>query len=67
MGDVVFTRIRPLICDVVPLDEAVRIFDTLRDHPRQLLGTVIVVAERPPIFFAVLASWRFKSFFSRVG
>jgi threonine dehydrogenase-like Zn-dependent dehydrogenase len=41
-GDI---RIRPLIRDVVPLDEAVRIFDTLRDHPRQLLGTVFVVGE----------------------
>jgi 2-desacetyl-2-hydroxyethyl bacteriochlorophyllide A dehydrogenase len=44
-GDI---RVRPLIRDVVPLDEAVRIFDTLRDHPRQLLGTVFVVGERSP-------------------
>ena len=34
--------------DVVSLDEAVRIFDTLRDHPRQLLGTVFVVGDRSP-------------------
>jgi 2-desacetyl-2-hydroxyethyl bacteriochlorophyllide A dehydrogenase len=34
---------RPLIRDVVPLDEAVRIFDILRDHPRRLLGTVFVM------------------------
>ncbi len=42
-GDI---RVRPLIRDVVPLDEAVRIYNTLRDNPRQLLGTVFVVGER---------------------
>ena len=38
-------RVRPLIRDVVPLDDAVRIFDTMRDEPRKLLGTVFVVGE----------------------
>ncbi|MBT3268368.1 zinc-binding dehydrogenase [Candidatus Poribacteria bacterium] len=33
-------RVRPLIRDVVPFEDAPRIFDTMRDHPRQLLGTV---------------------------
>jgi threonine dehydrogenase-like Zn-dependent dehydrogenase len=37
---------RTLIRDVAPLSEAVRIFDTLRDHPRKLMGTVFVVGER---------------------
>jgi threonine dehydrogenase-like Zn-dependent dehydrogenase len=39
-GDI---KLRPLIRDIVPLDDAVRIYDTLRDNPRQLLGTVFVV------------------------
>jgi 2-desacetyl-2-hydroxyethyl bacteriochlorophyllide A dehydrogenase len=42
-GDI---RARPLIRDVVPLSEAVRVYDTLRDHPRQLLGTVFRVGGR---------------------
>jgi threonine dehydrogenase-like Zn-dependent dehydrogenase len=41
-GDI---RARPLIRDVVPLSDAVRIFDTLRDNRSKLLGTVFVVAE----------------------
>jgi threonine dehydrogenase-like Zn-dependent dehydrogenase len=40
---------RTLIRDVVPLDDAVRIFGTLRDHPRRLMGTVFVVGDRSPI------------------
>ena len=39
-GDI---KLRPLVREVVPLDDAVRIYDTMRDHPRQLLGTVFVV------------------------
>ena len=35
-------RIAPLIRDVVPVDEAKRIYDTLRDNPTELLGTVFV-------------------------
>ncbi len=33
-------RIRPLIREIAPFDDAVRVFDTLRDHPSRLLGTV---------------------------
>ncbi len=33
-------KIRPLIRDVVPVSEAKRIYDTLRDTPDQLMGTV---------------------------
>ena len=33
-------RIAPLIRDVVPVSEAKRIYDTLRDNPTELLGTV---------------------------
>lgn len=33
-------KIRPLIRDVVPVDQAIAIYDTLRDNPNQLLGTV---------------------------
>lgn len=33
-------QIKPLIRDVVPVDEAKRIYDTLRDNPTELLGTV---------------------------
>lgn len=33
-------KIKPLIRDVVPVDEAKRIYDTLRDNPTELLGTV---------------------------
>lgn len=43
-GDI---QLRPLVRDVVPLDEAVRIFDTLRDAPSELLGTVFVVGHDP--------------------
>jgi 2-desacetyl-2-hydroxyethyl bacteriochlorophyllide A dehydrogenase len=39
-GDI---RLRPLVREVVPLDDAVRVYDTMRDHPRRLLGTVFVV------------------------
>jgi 2-desacetyl-2-hydroxyethyl bacteriochlorophyllide A dehydrogenase len=35
-------RIAPLIRDVVPVTEAKRIYDTLRDEPGNLLGTVFV-------------------------
>ena len=35
-------KIAPLIRDVVPVDEAKRIYDTLRDDPTELLGTVFV-------------------------
>ena len=33
-------KIAPLIRDVVPVSEAKRIYDTLRDNPTELLGTV---------------------------
>lgn len=33
-------KIGPLIQDVVPVTEAARIYDTLRDEPNKLLGTV---------------------------
>jgi 2-desacetyl-2-hydroxyethyl bacteriochlorophyllide A dehydrogenase len=35
-------RIGPLIRDVLPVAEAKRIYDTLRDEPNKLLGTVFV-------------------------
>ncbi len=35
-------KIKPLIRDVVPVSEAKRIYDTLRDNPTELLGTVFV-------------------------
>ena len=35
-------KIAPLIRDVVPVSEAKRIYDTLRDTPDELLGTVFV-------------------------
>ena len=35
-------RIAPLVRDVVPVSEAKRIYDTLRDNPTELLGTVFV-------------------------
>ena len=35
-------RIGPLIRDVVSVNEAARIYDTLRDRPSELLGTVFV-------------------------
>jgi 2-desacetyl-2-hydroxyethyl bacteriochlorophyllide A dehydrogenase len=35
-------RIRPLIQDVVPIAEAPRIYETLRDRPNDLMGTVFV-------------------------
>lgn len=35
-------QIGPLIRDVVPVEEAKRIYDTLRDNPTELLGTVFV-------------------------
>lgn len=37
--------IRPLIRDVVPLSDAVEVFDRLRDDPRSLFGTVFKVGE----------------------
>jgi 2-desacetyl-2-hydroxyethyl bacteriochlorophyllide A dehydrogenase len=40
-------RLRPLLRDVVPLTEAVRIFDTLRDEPGRLLGVVFAVGPEP--------------------
>jgi threonine dehydrogenase-like Zn-dependent dehydrogenase len=33
-------RIRPLIRDVAPIEDAIRIFDLLRDDPSRLLGTI---------------------------
>lgn len=33
-------RIRPLITNVLPIADAIRIYDTLRDAPNSLLGTV---------------------------
>jgi threonine dehydrogenase-like Zn-dependent dehydrogenase len=39
--------IRPLIRDVVPLNEAPRIFDILRDDRGKLLGTVFAVGQQP--------------------
>ena len=35
-------KIAPLIRDVVPVSKAKRIYDTLRDNPTELLGTVFV-------------------------
>jgi threonine dehydrogenase-like Zn-dependent dehydrogenase len=35
-------KIRPLIQDVVPISEAPRIYETLRDRPNDLLGTVFI-------------------------
>ena len=35
-------KIAPLIRDIVPVSEAKRIYDTLRDNPNELLGTVFV-------------------------
>ena len=35
-------KIAPLISDVVPVSDAKRIYDTLRDNPTELLGTVFV-------------------------
>lgn len=35
-------KIAPVIRDVVPVSEAKRIYDTLRDNPTELLGTVFV-------------------------
>jgi len=35
-------RLRPLIKDIVPIADAIRIYDTLRDRPNDLLGTVFV-------------------------
>ena len=35
-------KIAPLIHDVVPVSEAKRIYDTLRDNPHELLGTVFM-------------------------
>ncbi len=35
-------KIAPLIRDVVPVSEAKRIYDTLRDTPNELLGTIFV-------------------------
>ncbi|MDF1514847.1 MAG: zinc-binding dehydrogenase [Anaerolineae bacterium] len=37
--------LKPVIRDVVPIDEAVDIFDTLRDNPRKLPGTVFSFPE----------------------
>jgi threonine dehydrogenase-like Zn-dependent dehydrogenase len=33
-------RVRPLIKDLVPVTQAQRIYDTLRDRPNELGGTV---------------------------
>lgn len=33
-------RLAPLICDIVPVAEAKRVYDTLRDEPARLFGTV---------------------------
>lgn len=33
-------KIRPLISTVVPIDDALQVYDTLRDNPTDLLGTV---------------------------
>ena len=38
----VASQIAPLIRDVVPVNEAKRIYGTLRDSPNNLLGTVFV-------------------------
>ena len=40
--DCSLVQIAPLIRDVVPVSEAKRIYDTLRDAPDELLGTVFV-------------------------
>jgi threonine dehydrogenase-like Zn-dependent dehydrogenase len=39
-GDI---QIRPVLRDVVPFEDGIRIFDTLRDAPHELLGTVFVL------------------------
>ena len=33
-------RIRPLIKDIVPVEEAIGVYGTLRDDPNRLMGTV---------------------------
>jgi len=48
-------RIRPLIRDVVPLTQAVRIFDILRDNRSQLLGTIFAVGHEPPGWYEPIA------------
>ena len=48
-------RIRPLIRDVVPLTEAVRIFDILRDNRSQLLRTIFAVGHEPPGWYEPIA------------
>ena len=40
--DCSLVQIAPLTRDVVPVSEAKRIYDTLRDTPDELLGTVFV-------------------------
>ncbi|BCW97603.1 MAG: threonine dehydrogenase-like Zn-dependent dehydrogenase [Armatimonadota bacterium] len=35
-------RISPLVQDVIPVDQAPQIYETLRDNPERLLGTVFV-------------------------
>ena len=35
-------NLRPLIKDVVPIDDALAKYDTLRDEPNKLLGTIFV-------------------------
>ena len=42
LADRGLVKIAPLIRDVVPVSEAKRIYDTLRDNPTELLGTVFV-------------------------
>ena len=36
----IMVRLAPLICDIVPVAEAKRVYDTLRDEPARLFGTV---------------------------
>lgn len=40
-------KIRPLISTVVPIDDALQVYDTLRDNPTDLLGTVFGSSRAP--------------------